>query len=339
MAKEVLIIGAGAMGLLVAHDLLCSGIGVTLLTNRDAHKVKLVGNGLIVEDERGQIKHHQLKQILSFESWKRGEWGTEPGHSAAKYAAFIVAVKQYHLVSLWPFLQDVALPEQPLVFLVNGLTHFQLQKVNPLPCPTFTTITMNGVTKISETRIALKGRGATYIGPHIADTTSVNQLGVEGIDKMILETLAWQKVGDIFPYALKKGIINACINPLTALFEVKNGELLSNLYLKQLMKHVYSEISNIISNSVEFRHYTRLFENNQLWQEIEDVCRITSENYSSMCQDIKGGRKTEIEAINGFFVGLVEEGKQLQSRDQAFHINSFLLQCILAKEKHIQKNL
>jgi 2-dehydropantoate 2-reductase len=42
-------------------------------------------------------------------------------------------------------------------------------------------------------------------------------------------------------------------------------------------------------------------------KKVEEVCRLTAENYSSMYQDVKYLRKTEIDYING---AIVSEGKK-----------------------------
>ena len=43
-------------------------------------------------------------------------------------------------------------------------------------------------------------------------------------------------------------------------------------------------------------------------ERVEEVCRMTSQNYSSMYQDMKFGRRTEIDFING---AIAKEGKSI----------------------------
>ena len=45
-----------------------------------------------------------------------------------------------------------------------------------------------------------------------------------------------------------------------------------------------------------------------MYQHVVDVIKATAGNYSSMCQDVRQGRQTEIEYINGF---ICEQGDRL----------------------------
>ncbi|MCT8139034.1 hypothetical protein H1D32_15800 [Anaerobacillus sp. CMMVII] len=88
----------------------------------------------------------------------------------------------------------------------------------------------------------------------------------------------------------KKLVVNGVVNPLTAIFKVTNGELLTNPYYFQLMRKIFEEISSVFScNDLE-------------WQRIIEVCKKTSQNRSSMLSDIEAKRETEIEAITGYIL-------------------------------------
>ena len=98
-----------------------------------------------------------------------------------------------------------------------------------------------------------------------------------------------------------KLVINAAINPLTALLRVQNGELLKRPSAHELMKALALEVTNVARA-----------ENIQLPFEdavkaAEDVARKTAANTSSMLQDVLRGAPTEIDAICGAVVSAGEK--------------------------------
>jgi 2-dehydropantoate 2-reductase len=100
---------------------------------------------------------------------------------------------------------------------------------------------------------------------------------------------------DVSSILWEKLIANALINPLTALFEVPNGFLLQEPDILRMMRQLFDEAS-AVANQAEQKI------NEETWQEILTICRNTSRNTSSMLQDLRCGKQTEIEAITGYIV-------------------------------------
>ncbi|MFQ5627152.1 MAG: ketopantoate reductase family protein [bacterium] len=96
--------------------------------------------------------------------------------------------------------------------------------------------------------------------------------------------------------------INAAINPLTALLEIPNGELRRRQALRKMMQSVVEETVRVA------RAQGILLSGKSVYAQTLQVCAATAQNISSMLQDIKGQRKTEIEAISG---QIVQAGQQL----------------------------
>jgi len=93
----------------------------------------------------------------------------------------------------------------------------------------------------------------------------------------------------------KKLIVNCVVNPLTAILQVRNNEIMVDS-LKKIRHKIIQEC--IAVAQVEGIH----FESN-LEECIErKIAGYT--NYSSMCQDIMKGKKTEIDFLNGRIVEL-----------------------------------
>jgi len=107
---------------------------------------------------------------------------------------------------------------------------------------------------------------------------------------------------------LRKLVVNAMINPLTVVYDCKNGQLFSDASRLARMKDLFLETAQVVSGmmgnaSNEAGDFT-----NELWEHVCSVGHATGENFSSMLQDVRAGRRTEIDYINGV---IVKQGEQL----------------------------
>jgi 2-dehydropantoate 2-reductase len=103
-------------------------------------------------------------------------------------------------------------------------------------------------------------------------------------------SLVWSKV-----------VVNAGINPLTAILRVQNGRLLEIDPARKLMSDLVTEGWEVLKR----KGITPAYQDPLV--RVEEVCRLTASNYSSMCQDIMHGRPTEIDFING---AIEREGRE-----------------------------
>ena len=91
---------------------------------------------------------------------------------------------------------------------------------------------------------------------------------------------------------LKKLVVNAVINPLTAILRIKNGELIENPHYFKLVKSLFAEIQECL-HLQKPEHY---------FKNIITVCEQTAQNKSSMLRDLEEKRPTEMEAILGYIL-------------------------------------
>lgn len=96
----------------------------------------------------------------------------------------------------------------------------------------------------------------------------------------------------------KKLVVNCLLNPLTALFKIRNNEIAAAVF-KPLRKKIVKECLEVAA--AEGVHFTGDFE-----KEIAKKLPFYK-NYSSMCQDIMKGRKTEINFLNGKIAELAKK--------------------------------
>ena len=159
----------------------------------------------------------------------------------------------------------------------------------------------NGVVKKSS-RVVLgtTTTGATLLGPGLVKAGGDGIISMEAHPALgpIEEALKSanfkvEVVDDARSLVWSKLIINAAINPLTALLRVPNGELLKRPAARELMRTLAQEAASVASAekiTLRFRDPTAA---------VEEVARRTAANHSSMLQDIQRGAPTEIDAICG----------------------------------------
>ncbi len=98
-----------------------------------------------------------------------------------------------------------------------------------------------------------------------------------------------------------KLVINATINPLTAILGITNGGLLAQPDIRELLREIATE-----AEFIAYYKGVRLPYADPI-DMVEQVARNTAANRSSMLMDILNGRPTEIDAINGAIVQAGEE--------------------------------
>jgi 2-dehydropantoate 2-reductase len=142
--------------------------------------------------------------------------------------------------------------------------------------------------------------GATLLGPGLVRTGGEGVISIERNQALgpLEEALRssnfnLQIVDDAQSLTWGKLVINAAINPLTALLQVPNGELLSRPAARRMMASLASEAAEVAA-----AEHVHLPFSNPI-SAVEDVARKTAKNISSMFQDVRRGAPTEIDAICG----------------------------------------
>ena len=154
-------------------------------------------------------------------------------------------------------------------------------------------VTTHGATLIAPGIVSHTGYGKTYIGEEDGKITErIKKIGKNFTDC----GLKTEVVNNIMEWRWLKAAINSCINPLTAIAGVKNGELIKDENLHNIMKCIADECEKKLKKMGIKENILSL---------AEEVVRETEENYSSMLQDIMHGKKTEVDYIVKPFI----EGK------------------------------
>ena len=260
------VVGGGAIGLLVA-GYLSNTFPITLYVRREEQKDKIKADGLTIENGPDQINHIQIET-------SDHEWFED---------LIIIAVKQPDIPALLKAHSTATKPGQALLFLQNGAAHLGL--MNSLRYDhVFIGIVEHGALKKSDTLVIHKGIGEIKIGGIRGDVSIINPLiQVDGLNINIVKE--WEQI------LMQKLLVNTVINPLTALFRVKNGELIQNPHFLKVMEVIFREAINAL-------HFQS---SEEQWNHIIQICKNTSDNRSSMLQDFEAGSKSKANLLDSFF--------------------------------------
>ncbi len=153
-------------------------------------------------------------------------------------------------------------------------------------------ITSHGVTYIEEGKVKHAGKGETVIGSYPEGRSKKVEKVCSVFNDVGLKTTLSE---NILKEIWRKAVINSGINPITALLGVKNGVLLEDEFLTSLMEDTVLESAEVAENYVDLDKKKAL-------KETIKVAERTSDNLSSMLQDIKNDNRTEVEQINGAII-------------------------------------
>ena len=285
---DILIVGTGALGTLFAARLARAGQRVTMLGTWQEGIAALQKDGARIvgaDGHEGRFEVHATD---------------DPRECAgAKYA--LVLVKAWQTERAAKQLSECLAVDGLAVTLQNGLGNYE----------TLAQILNHQTSEVSSdfrslnSRVALGSTttGATLLAPGVARAGGEGVLSIQRhqalgpIEAMLLsanfnvnivenaQSLVWGKL-----------VINAAINPLTALLRVPNGELLNRPSAREMMGQLAREVAE-----VAYAEKIKLpFDDPAAMA--EKVARKTAANQSSMLQDVLRNAPTEIDAICGAVV-------------------------------------
>lgn len=152
--------------------------------------------------------------------------------------------------------------------------------------------------------------GATLLSPGLVKVggdgiISIEQTPALGPIEAALKSAKFQVniVEDAQSAVWGKLVINAAINPLTALLRIPNGELLNRPSAREMMGKLAREVAEVArAENIQLPFDDPL-------AMAEEVARKTAANHSSMLQDVLRNAPTEIDAICGAVVRTAQKNK------------------------------
>ncbi len=188
----------------------------------------------------------------------------------------------------------------PLVLFQNGLGSQQAVAARWPDRPILAASTTEGANRPEPDLLVHAGSGDTWVGP--LTEPAGNQLD-SLVARLGASPLRVHPEADILRRLWQKLVINAGINPYTAVLDCPNGNILSAPLYQDTIQDLCGELSELMRASGQGNDTPET-----LRQRIETVARNTARNTSSMRADVHRGRGTEIAFINGYLARL---GKDL----------------------------
>lgn len=200
-------------------------------------------------------------------------------------------------------LQPYLTPSAMIVLFQNGIgSHLAVAEAFP-DCVVFAAVTTEGANRRDPLTVVHAGRGVTRVGALFPERVRAADLAdcvalLKGSDLKI------EPVVDIRKSLWTKLAINCAINPFTAILSCPNGQITVSDLFQSLWPALKAELVELLG----LAGYP--VPANELEASVMDVVQRTADNRSSMLQDRLAGRRTEIDAINGFaWRTLAEKGR------------------------------
>jgi len=279
---NIVVLGSGAIGSLFGYFL--SKENNVVLIGRKNHVNEIKQSGLNIKGEtNANVK------LSAFEKVEDVKFIPD---------LLILAVKSYDTENSIRQAEKIIDENTFVMSLQNGLDNVdKIEKYVPRKNISIC-ITTHGVVFSKPGFIQHTGVGKTVVGT----LENNNNQFIKKIAKMLNKsgvktTISKNIIEDIWV----KAIVNSSINPLTAIFNCKNGYLLENPVLEKIVEKICMESTNIANSCKINVSYDDMI------KKTKEVISDTSNNYSSMHQSFNYGKKTEIDSINKIFVQKAEE--------------------------------
>lgn len=278
------ILGAGALGCLFAHRAITAGYEVVLLTRGREHQ-RIV----TLETNQGKIIQRYPTQCVE---------------DANAITNLLITTKSYDVLGAAKSVINNLNTSSQVAVLSNGMgyhdtlntlipSHNLIAGTTTAGCTLLDSSLISGVLNQGYKQ---SGEGMTFFGHWV----NQDDLMPDWLRPLLgsFEQCSWSE--DIQPLLLQKLVINAVINPCTALNDMPNGALADNPW-RELVQQAVGEIDQILAG----KHWGIL--THPVSELVDQVITDTAGNISSMLADVRAGRQTEHEAILGF---LLEQEEQ-----------------------------
>ncbi|KAK6462064.1 2-dehydropantoate 2-reductase [Scheffersomyces coipomensis] len=314
---KVFILGAGSMGCLVGHEL-------TQAFGNQVNPVLLFRNQAVVD-----LYNSQGSEISIVKSKNSNITTTKthieaackpPNHNGSKVTIdnLILSTKTYQSIAALENYIPHLTKDSNILILQNGMGVAPLLTEKFWPSGwnrpnIFQAVATHGAykTALNVIHFAAPGKMSISYIPKPTDKKDTEVVIPDFIDQ-ILQTpslnTTYEKYENFLLIQMEKLVVNATINPITALLDCFNGDLLYADRISALSKRIIKEAVNcffaeykILATIPDAHAY---LSPDRLLDVVLTMCKTTAQNSSSMREDVRHLNDTEIDYINGYIVKL-----------------------------------
>lgn len=281
---KITILGAGAMGTLFGGKLALTGNDISLLFHSTEAAEQVSKQGIILKDDVG-IQNVKVEAITSNEV-------KEPIHMLMVFTKSQQTKEAVDSIKQW------ITPDTYIISLQNGLNGFENLSSYVDKEHMILGVTNFPSDLIKRGHIVSNGRGYTKIAraDNKKDDTLLEfneKLNVAGFNCSIEE--------NIFVDIWEKAAFNIAINTTTAICCTTCGDIGEVEEGRQMVYELADEVVNV-ANKLEINASAV-----KVKDTLTKTFSIHKHHYTSMAQDILEGKKTEIEALNGYVIKKAKE--------------------------------
>ena len=282
---QTLILGAGALGSLFGARLAKAGTPVSLLSTNKEHIKAINSQGLRLEELDGAQTCHFLKAYA-----KPEDLNLAPD-------LVLILVKSYATAKAVASVASYCPQHSIFLTLQNGIDNWE-QIAKHIPAERILAgVTAQGATLVEPGFVKHGGQGPTLIGELQGQPTTrvqeivdlLNNAGLQAEPTEQTKQRIWEKL-----------LVNIGINALTALTGINNGKIVKYQSAEAIAVQAVREAR-------EVAQALKIMLPPDMSQKVLRVAEATANNTSSMLQDIKNNKPTEIRAINEAIVQLGKE--------------------------------
>ncbi|TQV81478.1 ketopantoate reductase family protein [Aliikangiella coralliicola] len=267
------IIGAGAIGHLWTSFLINHGHKATLYS-RSPRSPQF----LQIQSPLGNFE--QKINYQTIEDWKDAD-------------IILICVKAHQLEKLCQQLSQIMTKPCHIILMMNGMGLLEIVE-QYLPQMAVIHASIIHGAYIQENELVHTGNGKTVIGNI---NSNYSEQEYQTLIQQLNESLPCVSWNNAHRQAMNlKLVINAIINPLTAINGQLNSSVLSDGKLNAQAESLLKELTPILKLILPKMSF------HEIKEQVELVAHNTRNNQSSMLQDIRANKTTEIDFINGYLI-------------------------------------
>jgi 2-dehydropantoate 2-reductase len=314
---SVLVVGAGAVGSVVGGMLAKAGHHVSML-GRQPHMSAIAQQGLEIS---GVIGKHKVRNIVTYTS------ATDIPQQ--HFDLILVTTKSYDTQQALRGIVRLISSDSVLISLQNGLGNMEIIADFVGAERTL------GVSVMFGAVIKAPGSVEVTANPESLKLGSIGAMPlkqVESIAEIFAKSgVACEATPEIMKYIWGKLLLNCCLNALSAILEFNYRELWESHEVREIQSSIIKEVFAVArAKGIELAwHEPKEYEHPLF----EFIIPQSFAHISSMFQDIRQGKRTEIDAINGAIARLSKE------LGLSTPTNELLTKLVKAKEKQQRKRL